>query len=185
VKELDQISGKIKNSRLFSTYEAFLAIVGSDRYLTKSNLFNFLKNNNVMIDDGDVTQIMFRLDTDNDDKISYGEFKEIFYQIGDDIDYLPKKEVTTNNNNYKDVSYSFANKENYNYNNNKKLYEKYINYNNVYDDDNDNNNDHDNDNDHDNNYVNKKVKDYNDDNNKYKRNYDSKEEEDENEEKKQ
>ena len=31
VKELDQISGKIKNSRLFSTYEAFLAIVGSDR----------------------------------------------------------------------------------------------------------------------------------------------------------
>ena len=136
-----------------------------------------------MIDDGDVTQIMFRLDTDNDDKISYGEFKEIFYQIGDDIDYLPKKEVTANNNNYKDVSYSFANKENYNYNNNKKLYEKYINYNNVYDDDNDNNNDHDHDNDHDNNYVNKKVKDYNDDNNKYKRNYDSKEEEDEDEEK--
>jgi len=71
VKELDQISGKIKNSRLFSTYEAFLAIVGSDRYMTKSNLFNFLKNNNVMIDEGDVAQIMFRLDTDNDDKIFF------------------------------------------------------------------------------------------------------------------
>ena len=128
VKELDQISGKIKNSRLFSTYEAFLAIVGNDRYMTKSNLFNFLKNNNVMIDEGDVAQIMFRLDTDNDDKIFYGEFKEIFYQLGDDIDYIPKKEVIITNNKYKDESYSFANKENYNYNNNnnKKLYDKYI-----------------------------------------------------------
>ena len=210
VKELDQISGKIKNSRLFSTYEAFLAIVGSDRYLTKSNLFNFLKNNNVMIDDGDVTQIMFRLDTDNDDKISYGEFKEIFYQLGDDIDYISKKEViTTNNNNQKDISYSFANKENYNYNNNKKLYDKYINYNNDNNIDNDNDNDNyinkkklydkyinfnnDNDNDiynyndndnvhennYDNNYVNKKDKDYKDDNNKYKKNYDSDEDEEE------
>ena len=161
VKELDQISGKIKNSRLFSTYEAFLAIVGNDRYMTKSNLFNFLKNNNVMIDEGDVAQIMFRLDTDNDDKIFYGEFKEIFYQLGDDIDYIPKKEVITNNNKYKDESYSFANKENYNYNNNKKLYDKYINYNN----DIDNYNDNDQDNNNDNKYPNKKVKGYNDDNN--------------------
>ena len=175
VKELDQISGKIKNSRLFSTYEAFLAIVGSDRYLTKSNLYNFLKKNNVMIDDGDVTQIMFRLDTDNDDKISYGEFKEIFYQLGDNFECLPKKEVTTIKNNYKDASYSFSNKENYNYNNNKKIYDKYINYN--IDNENNNDNDNDNDNAHDNNYINKKVKDYNDDNNKYKKNYDSDEDE--------
>ena len=192
VKELGQISGKIKNSRFFSTYEAFMAIVGSDRYLTKSNLYNFLKNNNVNIDDGEVTQLMFRLDTDNDDKISYGEFKEIFDHLGDEFDYFPKKEVinndNNNNNNYKDESYSYANKENYNYNNNKKLYEKYINNDYYYNNDNDIDKDYNkkNDKDYDKDYNEKYDKDYNkksdkdydkkydkDDNKKYDNNYDN------------
>ena len=51
IKDLDQISAKIKNSKIFSTYEAFTAIVEEDKYMTKSNLYNFLKNNGAYIND--------------------------------------------------------------------------------------------------------------------------------------
>ena len=136
IKDLDEISSKIKNSKIFSTYEAFLEIVGDDKYMTKFNLYNFLKNNEIFIIDNEVAQLMFRLDADNDDRISYEEFKEIFYPIEEDFVYLPKNEA--------------YNKYKYNYNENKyNKYEINKNYdysNNNYENDNnyiDHNNDKD------------------------------------------
>jgi hypothetical protein len=93
VKELDQIAAETKNSLQFSTYEAFLAIVEDDKYMTKFNLNNFLKKNNVIINEEEVEQLMFRLDADNDDRISYEEFKEMFYPVKEDFFYVPKKDI--------------------------------------------------------------------------------------------
>lgn len=115
VKELDQIAAETKNSIQFSTYEAFLAIVEDDKYLTKYNLNNFLKKNNVTINDEEVEQLMFRLDADNDDRISYEEFKEMFYPVKEDFFYVPKKEIK--------VSDFISNtRESYKYNSNDSYY---------------------------------------------------------------
>ena len=192
IKDLDEISSKIKNSKIFSTYEAFLEIVGDDKYMTKFNLYNFLKKNEAYINDSEVAQLMFRLDADNDDRISYEEFKEIFYPIKEDFVYLPKNDnynkYSYNENKYNkyeinkkyDYSNNYENENDNDYmdKNNNKDYEQneYENSNNNY-----------NNNDNDNNYVPKKYDDtnnYNNNSNDYKNDindYDEKEKENENE----
>ena len=111
IEELDEISGKIKSSKLFSTYEAFLAIVIDEKYMTKLNLYNFLKKNGVFINDEEVSQLMFRLDADNDDRISYEEFKEMFYPIKEDYVYSQK-----DNNYISNFNRKYENNNNYNNN---------------------------------------------------------------------
>ena len=142
IEELDEISAKIKNSKLFSTYEAFLAIVRDEKYMTKLNLYNFLKKNGVYINDAEVSQLMFRLDSDNDDRISYEEFKEMFYPIKEDYVYSNKdnnyisnyinKYETNNKYNYNDNNLINTKKDNdYNdYNYNDDNYDNKDNYNN-------------------------------------------------------
>ena len=95
IKELNDIAKEIINSKIFSTYEAFTLIVGKEKYITKKNFGKFLNDNYMEISDEDVEQIMFRIDADNDDKISYEEFKEIFFTLNDDNFYNNKN--NTNN----------------------------------------------------------------------------------------
>ena len=95
IKELNDIAKEIINSENFSTYEAFTLIVGKEKYITKKNFGKFLNDNYMEISDEDVEQIMFRIDADNDDKISYEEFKEIFFTLNDDNSYNNKN--NTNN----------------------------------------------------------------------------------------
>ena len=95
IKELNDIAKEIINSEKFSTYEAFTLIVGKEKYITKKNFGKFLNDNYMEISDEDVEQIMFRIDADNDDKISYEEFKEIFFTLNDDNSYNNKN--NTNN----------------------------------------------------------------------------------------
>ena len=95
IKELNDIAKEIINSENFSTYEAFTLIVGKEKYITKKNFGKFLNDNYMEISEEDVEQIMFRIDADNDDKISYEEFKEIFFTLNDDNSYNNKN--NTNN----------------------------------------------------------------------------------------
>ena len=95
IKELNDIAKEIINSENFSTYEAFTLFVGKEKYITKKNFGKFLNDNYMEISDEDVEQIMFRIDADNDDKISYEEFKEIFFTLNDDNFYNNKN--NTNN----------------------------------------------------------------------------------------
>ena len=95
IKELNDIAKEIINSENFSTYEAFTLIVGKEKYITKKNFGKFLNDYYMEISDEDVEQIMFRIDADNDDKISYEEFKEIFFTLNDDNSYNNKN--NTNN----------------------------------------------------------------------------------------
>ena len=110
IAELNEIAKEIKNSEIFSTYEAFTVIVGLDKYITKKNLGKFLSDNFIEASEDDVNNIMFRIDADNDDKISYEEFKEIFYPICDDLSFNKNKEVINKNNNFNYNNIDIANK---------------------------------------------------------------------------
>ena len=75
IHDLNDISKKIINSEIFSSYEAFTLIVGDDKYITQKNFGKFLNENYCDINDEEVEQIMFRIDADNDDKINFLSFK--------------------------------------------------------------------------------------------------------------
>ena len=110
ITELNEIAKEIKNSENFSTYEAFTVIVGIDKYITKKNFGKFLNDNFMDVSEDDINNIMFRIDADNDDKISYEEFKEIFYPIKEDLSFNKNKEVTNKNNNFNFNNIDIANK---------------------------------------------------------------------------
>ena len=71
----------IYGSPKFTTYDAFVDIVKKESYITRQNLGAFLKENDCILDDDDIYMLMFRIDSDNDNRISYVEFQDIFYPI--------------------------------------------------------------------------------------------------------
>ena len=84
-EELELVKNCIKTAKYcrtsigFTPYESFIEIAGNDRYITENHLFNFLRRNNININNNDMHQLMFRLDADNDGRISFNEFEEIFF----------------------------------------------------------------------------------------------------------
>ena len=102
VEKCHELSQNIRNSKEFTTYEAFKEIVGEEKYIDVENLKNYLKNKNIDISDVEINQLMFRIDSDNDGMISYEEFKNIFLPLND-IEYNGKgkeleKDKNTKNN---------------------------------------------------------------------------------------
>ena len=101
-EELELIKNCIKTAKAckemfgFTLYEAFILIAGNSKYICEQNLYNFLQKNNVMFNSNDMHQLMFRLDADNDGKISFEEFKEIFFPIKDDEIVYKINENNTN-----------------------------------------------------------------------------------------
>ena len=81
VEKCYELSQNIRNSKEFTTYEAFKEIVGEEKYINVENLKNYLKNKNIDITDVEINQLMFRIDSDNDGMISYEEFKNIFLPL--------------------------------------------------------------------------------------------------------
>ena len=69
----------IYNSPKFTTYEAFIDIVKNESYITRKKLNLFLRENEYELEDDDIYLLMFRIDKDNDNMISYVEFQDIFY----------------------------------------------------------------------------------------------------------
>ena len=110
VEKSYELSQNIRNSKEFTTYEAFTEIVGEEKYINLENLGNYIKNKGLNMTDPEISQLMFRIDSDNDGKISYEEFKEIF---------LPLNAI---NFNYKENN-SFLNYLNDNKNDSKDKYE--------------------------------------------------------------
>ena len=83
-----ELSQNIRNSKDFTTYEAFTEIVGGEKYININNLGKYIKNKGLNMTDVEINQLMFRIDSDNDGMISYEEFKEIFLPLNDvDIKY--------------------------------------------------------------------------------------------------
>ena len=137
VKKCFELSEIIRNSKDFTTYEAFKEIACDEKYININNLKNFFINKGVKINDGEINQLMFRIDKDNDRLVSYDEFKDIFcplnnfeipnnskrnynkdvlYQYdnddeNDDIqsyDNILKDNIIKNSNNKKDFKYNFS-----------------------------------------------------------------------------
>ena len=132
IKEIQEYSG-------FTPYEAFLDIVNGDGiYINENNLAQFLMENNIEINEEDSHQLIFRLDKDNDGKISYEEFQNMFLilhksnkkeksnnkqnffndinkdNLNDDININKNKiNINYNENNYKKIN-NFKHNNNYN-----------------------------------------------------------------------
>ena len=113
-EELELVKNCIKTAKScketigFTLYEAFLIIAGNNKYINETLLYNFLQKNNIDINTNDMHQLMFRLDADNDGKISFEEFKEIFFPIkGEEISY----NIRNNNIIIEKNDYSYSEKE--------------------------------------------------------------------------
>ena len=124
------ITDEIRDDLKFNPYEEFrrIAVNDSDKYIDSNILAKFL--NNYGMDNINADKIIWRLDTDGDNKISYDEFLEIFAPS------KVNKDSNRNTGNFKSSNMSFNNnnnqksKNNYhnNYDNdNKNLYEN-LNY---------------------------------------------------------
>ena len=73
----------IYDSPKFTIYDAFLDIVKKESYITRENLKSFFIENGIELDDDDIYMMMFRIDSDDDNRISYVEFQKIFYPLKD------------------------------------------------------------------------------------------------------
>ena len=71
----------IYGSKKFTTYEAFINIVKNESYITRKNLNIFLRENEYEFNEDEIYLLMFRIDNDNDNRISYIEFQDIFYPL--------------------------------------------------------------------------------------------------------
>ena len=67
----------IRNSKDFTTFEAFMLISKGEKYINLNNLKIFLDKYN--IDNSKLEWIIYRIDLDNDKQISYEEFQDLFF----------------------------------------------------------------------------------------------------------
>ncbi len=119
VEKCYELSQNIKNSKDFTTYEAFTEIVGEEKYINLQNLGKFIKKKGLNMTDVEINQLMFRIDKDNDGMISYEEFKEIFLTLNDidfkykeykNDDYMKYYNDNKNNSNKYDINKDNKNK---------------------------------------------------------------------------
>lgn len=84
-ESLSKIAKDIKNTKEFTTYEAFIGIT-NDKYITKEILNSFIKQ-----EENEIKWIIYRFDNDNDEMISYEEFQDIFFPFQE---HLPKEDLS-------------------------------------------------------------------------------------------
>ena len=96
VKNCIKTAKSCKENTGFTLYEAFVEIAGTSRYICEQNLFDFFRKNNIDINKNDMHQLMFRLDADNDGKISFDEFQDIFFPIKENINEIENKKNINN-----------------------------------------------------------------------------------------
>jgi Ca2+-binding EF-hand superfamily protein len=123
VKTLISIADELKYSKEFTTYEAYISIVKDQKYITQENLAYYLRENNVELDSIDPIILMFRIDADNDGKISYEEFQEIFFPYKsnyslNDITINKSPKINYNKRNFNNEENNEINLPKQNYNNN-------------------------------------------------------------------
>ncbi len=112
VKELAELADRLINTKDFTSYEAFMLIDNDNyKYIEYNSLSNFLAKNGFNISDEEARSIIYRLDLDNDERISYDEFQQIFFPIN----YLGgavKSELNKDYNNPYESTNDFRKEEN-------------------------------------------------------------------------
>ena len=123
IKDSLNLIKKIYNSPKFTTYDVFIDIVKNESYITKQNLDMFFKENNFKLyQEKDLEMIMFRIDADNDNRISYLEFQDIFYSLKNirEKNFNSNKVNSINHKEKENINKEFINFENNNKENIKK-----------------------------------------------------------------
>ena len=77
IDKIGEITFNIKNTRNFNIYEIFMIMSKGKNYLFLNDIKNFIGNN--LLKDSKIECIIYRIDLDNDKKISYKEFQEVFF----------------------------------------------------------------------------------------------------------
>ena len=67
------------DSNHFTIYEGFVEIAEDKSYITDEDLWKFLDENGIKLDEKYIKRIIARLDSDNDGKVSFVEFNSVFY----------------------------------------------------------------------------------------------------------
>lgn len=82
VEELANIADELKNSKDFTTYEAFISVdTVNSKYISAPSLRDFLQSGGFNVSQRECQDIIFRLDNDGDGQVSYEEFQEIFFPL--------------------------------------------------------------------------------------------------------
>ena len=118
----------IYGSPKFTTYESFTDIVKNESYITRKNLNLFLRENGIEYTEDDIYMLMFRIDNDDDNMISYVEFQDIFYPLKNLEKYNDNQNITNfdiNDNNHNDLDIELLKYQN---SINNTLYSKKYNY---------------------------------------------------------
>ena len=84
-EQFSNIAKDIKNTKEFTTYESFIGIT-NEKYITKENLLQLLNE-----DETSIQWVIYRFDNDNDGKISYEEFQDMFFPFQE---HLPKEDLS-------------------------------------------------------------------------------------------
>ena len=98
IETLSDIVSELQHSKEFTTYEGFLVIVGEDKYITVLNLGLYLQSKGIEIDNNEILRLMYRIDKDDDGKISYEEFQEIFFPFKEFMELSKEKYSSYRNN---------------------------------------------------------------------------------------
>lgn len=74
IEFIGSICQDIRNTKDFTTYEAFVSITDDEKYIVKGSIMQFINVNEV-----EAESVIQRFDRDNDGGISYEEFQDIFF----------------------------------------------------------------------------------------------------------
>ena len=95
IKEKNDLVDKITKIKEFSTYEAFYVISNDQQYINYESLNLFLSNK---YSKNEIKELIYRLDMNNDGKISYEEFQDLFFPFQEHLNL----EETSGEDIYKD-----------------------------------------------------------------------------------
>ena len=77
IDKIGEITFHIKNTRNFNVFEIFMIMSRGKNYLFLNDIKDFIGDKSIK--DSKIDCIIYRIDLDNDKKISYEEFKEVFF----------------------------------------------------------------------------------------------------------
>ena len=139
IKEKNDLINEIKKIKEFSTFEAFYIISNDNKFIDYDCLKSFLGNK---YKKNEIKELIYRIDLNNNGKISYDEFQDLFFPFQEHLHLEEANEediYKINNDSNYDVAINY--KEDYNlspYKGNSLSEPKIINYNinNIDEDDN-------------------------------------------------
>ena len=85
IEDLANLADEIKNSRDFTTYEAYVLIDSDNaKFIAERSLRAFMRRNGFNLTEEELREVIFYLDNDGDGQVSYQEFQEIFspFRVG-------------------------------------------------------------------------------------------------------